>query len=227
MVHRRGQTRGRSSLADGAASPGASRRLRATSCAPSGQEWLEAARACRELYGDHAVVAFSELAAEVTTEVRLLAAIEAELALHSRAREDADVRVDPDGLARSLPGLKTIGAPALVASMGDPARFSNAAAFRSFTGLAPKASETGDTDRKGQPMSKAGGSLLRTTLVRAADTARRQDPQLAAIYFTQMVKRATSHLGAICVVAAELAARALVAMAGERPTSSATSTVDR
>ena len=42
--------------------------------------------------------------------------------------------------------------------------------FRSFTGLVPEASETGDTDRKGQPMSKAGSSLLRTTLIRAADT---------------------------------------------------------
>ena len=34
-------------------------------------------------------------------------------------------------------------------------------------------------------MSKAGSSLLRTTLVRAADTARKQDPQLAAGYLTQ------------------------------------------
>jgi hypothetical protein len=34
-----------------------------------------------------------------------------------------------------------------------------------------------ETDRKGQPMSKAGPSLLRATLFRAADTARRQDPR--------------------------------------------------
>jgi hypothetical protein len=38
-------------------------------------------------------------------------------------------------------------------------------------------------------MSKAGSSLLRTTLIRAADNARRQDPQLARIYYTQMVER--------------------------------------
>jgi hypothetical protein len=47
-----------------------------------------------------------------------------------------------------------------------------------------------NTDRKGQPMSKAGSSLLRTTLIRTADTARRQDPQLARIYYPQMVERA-------------------------------------
>ena len=70
--------------------------------------------------------------------------------------------------------------------MGRSSRFPGAAHFRSFTGLAPKASETGNTDRKGEPMSKAGSSLLRTTLVRAADTARKQDPQLARIYYVQM-----------------------------------------
>lgn len=31
-------------------------------------------------------------------------------------------------------------------------------------------------------MSKAGSSLLRTTLVRAADHARKADPQLARVY---------------------------------------------
>lgn len=70
-----------------------------------------------------------------------------------------------------------------------PGRFPTGKQFRSFTGLAPKASETGNTDRKGEPMSKAGNRLLRTTLIRVADNARRQDPQLAQIYYVQMVER--------------------------------------
>ena len=56
-------------------------------------------------------------------------------------------------------------------------------------------------------MSKAGSSLLRTTLVRAADNARKHDPQLARIYYVQMVERGKDHLGALCVVAADLAER--------------------
>jgi hypothetical protein len=96
--------------------------------------------------------------------------------------------------------------------MGDPARFAAGKKFRSFTGLAPRASETGETDRKGQPMSKAGSSLLRTTLVRAADTARKQDPQLARTYYQQMTERGKDHLGALCVVAASLAERAWTVM---------------
>ena len=96
--------------------------------------------------------------------------------------------------------------------MGDAHRFATAAKFRAFTGLAPKASETGNTDRKGQPISKAGNRLLRTTLVRAADNARRVDPQLARIYHVQMVQRGKDHLGAVCVVAAHLAERAWTVM---------------
>ena len=175
-------------------------------------QWLTAAKAALELYGDHPAIAFQDLAAEVTTEVRLLRATQAELAGHATKREGCYRQVDPAALARSLPGLATIGGPALVATMGPASRFATAAKFRCFTGLAPKASETGQTDRKGQPISKAGNRLLRTTLIRAADHARRQDPQLARIYWTQMVQRGKDHLGAVCVVAAHLGERAWAVM---------------
>jgi hypothetical protein len=83
--------------------------------------WLTAARAALELYGDHPAMAFTELAAEVTSEVRLLRATQAELEVHARKREACYQRVDPAALARSLPGLATIGGPALVATMARPA----------------------------------------------------------------------------------------------------------
>lgn len=180
-------------------------------------EWITAAKASIDLYAGHPAVAFSDLAAEIATEVRLLRATQNELAAHAAEREIAYRFVDPAGLARSLPGVAAIGGPALTAAMGDPARFPNAKAFRSYTGLAPRASETGDTDRKGQPMSKAGSSLLRTTLVRAADHARKQDPQLARIYYVQMVERGKDHIGALCVVAAHLAERFWVVMNRQMP----------
>jgi transposase len=127
--------------------------------------------AAMELYGDHPAVPFGELAAEVATEVRLLKAIEAELALHAAARERHYLQVDPGQLARSLPGFAEISAPVLVASMGRPGRFPGASRFKSYVGLAPRASQTGESDRKDQPMSKAGPSLLRSAFVRAADGA--------------------------------------------------------
>ena len=180
-------------------------------------EWLTAAQAAIELYAHHRAVAFTDIAAEIATEVRLLRVLEHELATHATAREDAYTNVDPDGLARSLPGIADIGGPALVAKLGDPARFRHGKQVRAFTGLAPKASETGDTDRKGQSLSKAGPSLLRTTLVVAADTARKQDPQLARIYYIQMVERGKNHLAALCVVAATLAERAWIVLKRQTP----------
>ena len=174
--------------------------------------WIAAAEAAVELYAGHPAVAFADLAAEVATEVRLLRTVQAELDAHAAERERCYRWVDPTGLARSLPGLAEVGGPAVVAAMGDPARFGRGAQFRAFTGLTPRASETGDTDRKGQPMSKAGSSLLRTTLIRAADHARKQDPQLARIYYLQMVERGKDHLGALCVVAANLAERTWAVM---------------
>ncbi len=180
-------------------------------------EWIAAATSALELYRDHPAVAFDAIAEEIATEVRLLRAVEAERARHAAAREDRYMVVDPEQLARSIPGFSTIGGPALVACMGDPARFARGKQFRSFTGLTPKASETGNTDRKGQAMSKAGSSLLRTTLIRAADHGRRHDPQLARIYYIQMVERGKNHLGALCVVAANLAERAWTVMTRNTP----------
>ncbi|HVH20819.1 MAG TPA: transposase [Pseudonocardia sp.] len=169
--------------------------------------WRAAAAAALELYGDHPAIAFTDLAAEVLTEVRLLQAVRTELAGHAAARAEAYRFTDPAALAASLPGLAEVGAPTVTAIIGRAGRFRTGKQFRSFTGLAPRASETGNTDRKGQPMSKAGNRLLRTTLIRAADNARRQDPQLARIYYVQMVERGAEHLKACCVVAAHLAER--------------------
>ena len=179
--------------------------------------WRAVAAAAVDLYDDDPAVPFEDLAAEMASEVRLLRAVLAERDNHARHRESAYQAVDPDGLARSLPGISQIGGPVLVAAMGDPGRFTNAAAFKRFTGLTPKASETGNTDRKGQAMSKAGPRRLRDQLVQSANTARQIDPQLAHIYFTQMVERGAHHQKALCVVAARLAERAWLVMARGTP----------
>ena len=55
--------------------------------------------------------------------------------------------------------------------------------------------------------------MLRSTLFRAADTVRRQDPQLVRIYYyQQMTERGATHLKACCVVAGHLAERAWAVM---------------
>ncbi len=179
--------------------------------------WLDAARAAVELFGSSDAVPFDALVEDLTTEIRLLEALEAARVPHERRREAAYRALDERGLARSLPGIGEKGAPLLVAVMGRPERFKSADRFCSFTGLAPKASETGETDRKSQAMTKAGNRKLRRCLYRAADTARKEDPQLARIYYTQMVERGAPHTKALAVVASHLARRAWRVLVERRP----------
>ncbi len=171
------------------------------------EAFLAAAGEAVALYGDTDAVAFEALAADLATEITLLDAIEAARAPHERRREELYGRVDPEGLARSVPGVGEKGGPLAVAVVGRAGRFPNADAFCAYTGLVPRASETGETDHKGQAMTKAGNPKLRRMLYRAADTARKEDPQLARIYWTQMVERGANHTKALAVVAAHLARR--------------------
>jgi hypothetical protein len=116
----------------------------------------------------------------------------------------------PAGLARSLPGLATIGG----LPWPPPWQGQSLRQRQQVPLLHRPTPSVGDRQHRpqGQPISKAGNRLLRTTLHRAADHARRQDPQLTRIYHTQMVQRGNGHLGAVCVVAAHLAERAWTVM---------------
>ena len=181
------------------------------------QAWLAAAEEAVALYGDTDAVPFEALAADLATEIALLETLEAARAPHERRREQRYTAVDPAGLARSVPGVGEKGAPLVVAIMGRPGRFANADRFASFTGLVPKASETGETDRKNQAITKAGNRKLRRMLYRAADTARKEDPQLARIYWTQMVERGATHTKALAVVGAHLARRLWRVLHDQRP----------
>jgi transposase len=115
------------------------------------EAWIGVARESVELYRGHPAVAFEDLAGELATEARLWRAIETEHAGHAQVREAAYRQVDPDELARSIPGIAIVGGPVLVATMGRPGRFPDADSFKAFTGLTPRASQTGITDRKANP----------------------------------------------------------------------------
>jgi transposase len=144
-----------------AAGPARLRRLIATTSrgqlgAAKAQALRTAAAEAVALWDGDSAAALDDLAAEVASEVRLVRAAEAERARHQHARDTAFACVDPAGLAASLPGFGPVGTSQLVATMGRPGRFPHASAFKAFTGLTPRANQTGQTDRKHQPMTKAG-----------------------------------------------------------------------
>lgn len=180
--------------------------------------YLRAAEEAVELYGDSGAASFGVLQEELAAEISRLEVAEAALRPLERRREEAYREVDPTGLARSLPGIARVGAPLGVAFTGRPGRFPSGDRYASYVGLVPRSSETGETDRKGQPMTKAGNRKLRRMFVRAADTARKLDPQLARIYHVQMVERGAHHTKALAVVAAHLARRFWARWSGARRT---------
>lgn len=67
--------------------------------------WIRAAREAIDLYGDSDAVPFDDIAADISSQVRLLRAAQAELKAHAEAREAAYRACDPEGLARSVPGV--------------------------------------------------------------------------------------------------------------------------
>lgn len=149
---------------------------------------------------------FAELADDIASEVRVVAALDAEIAtIEDRIDALYDER-DPSGIVRSAPGLGVTLAAGILGRTGDLCRFANLAGVRSFTGIVPKIDQSGLTDgHKG--ITKTGDPGLRQTLYLAADLARKVDPTLAARYHRLVVTQGKHHISAVNSVAPVLMTR--------------------
>lgn len=106
---------------------------------------------------------------------------------------------------RSVPGAGRVCAPQILGRLGDPTRFANLAAVRSFAGLVPAADSSGQADGHRGP-TKAGDSCLREALFIAADHARKVDPTLAVRY-QRLMLAGKHHDSTVCTLAAVLLTR--------------------
>lgn len=96
-------------------------------------------------------------------------------------------------------------------------RFPNVESFRQWTGMTPTANQSGNAQTKGLPITQAGPSLIKATLFLDANVARQWDPQLARIYYNQMVLYGKHHTQATCAVASHLANRIYAVLKEKRP----------
>jgi hypothetical protein len=149
---------------------------------------------------------FSELAADIAAEVRVIRALSEEIGRLDARIESLYHRADPTGIVVSAPGLGVTLAAAVLAFFGDLDRFANLAGVRSFTGLVPKVDQSGNAHGHGGP-TKTGDPGLRMVLFLAAEHARRTDPRLAAKYYRLVVEEGKHHDPALCHLAATLATR--------------------
>jgi transposase len=162
-------------------------------------------------------VFFVELQDEIARELRLMETEEAESeSLESRISEIYH-KLHPSNNLCTIPGVGEHTAPIFLAAIGDPARFRNQSAFANWTGAVPRSRQSSNMEAKGLRMTKAGPSIMRMALFQSGDIGRRWDPQMAAIYYKQMVSHGKNHKQALGAVMTHLGARVLKVLLEDRP----------
>lgn len=118
-----------------------------------------------------------------------------------RAGEYADK--DLVKLLCSIPGIGTTTALALIAEIGDIARFSGPKALVAYAGLDPKVRQSGYTLSRNTRLTKRSSPYLRRSIYIAATIAKRWSPSMHATY-TKKRAEGKQYKEAIIVVARRL-----------------------
>jgi transposase len=121
---------------------------------------------------------------------------------------------------RNLETLKGVGqdsAAIYIAFIGDIQRFPSLGDFLGWTGLIPFSRQSGDAQARGLRITKAGPNLVKATAFLNAGIARLWDPQIAAVYYRQMVQQGKHHLQAACACATHLLTRIYAVLRDGRP----------
>ena len=160
---------------------------------------------------------FTELQEEMSRELRLMETEEAES--DSLAQRIAELyrKLHPSNNLRTIPGVGEHTAPVFLSAVGDPTRFRSQSAFANWEGVVPGARQSSNTEAKGLRMTKAGPAIMRMGLYQAGDIGRRWDPQLAAVYYREMVYHGKNHKQAMGAVMSHLGARVLAVLKEDRP----------
>jgi transposase len=160
---------------------------------------------------------FDDLQDEIACELRLMEGEEEEVRRVSERIEELFRELHPDEHLRTIPGIGVRTAQVFLAVIGDPKRFRNQSVFANYTGVVPGASQSADTEAKGLRMTKAGPAMMKRALFQAGDIGRRYDPQLAYLYYREMVNHGKTHLQAMGAVMSHLGARILAVLRDNRP----------
>lgn len=133
--------------------------------------------------------------ASVDGDLRLLEAVEAELAsttaeIAGMLRDDASVK-----LLMTLPGVSMIVAQALLSALGDPGRFESGDKAASYLGLVPSTRQSSDRCHHG-PITKQGNSHARWLLVQAAQHLDKHPGPLGA-FFRKIAKRKNRNVAVV------------------------------
>jgi transposase len=155
----------------------------------------------------HGGIDFAELSEDIAAEVRVINALNTEIANLDERIEVLYAQADPDGIVVSAPGLGVTSAAGILGRIGDMGRFDNLSGIRAFTGMVPKVDQSGLSDNPHHGITKKGDPGLRQAIFLAADAARKVDPTLAARYHRLMTTGGKHHVSAVCAVGTVLITR--------------------
>ncbi len=136
---------------------------------------------------------FTNLQDEIAREIRMLEADEAESEALARRIAELYQKLHSSDNLRTIPVVVEHTAPIFLATVGDPVRFSNQSAFANYERVVLGARQSSNVEAKGLRMTKAGPSIMRMALYQAGEIGRRWDPQLATVYYRQMVYHGKNH----------------------------------
>jgi len=152
---------------------------------------------------------FADLQEEVACELRLMEAEEGEAESLARHIKELYRKLHPEDHLQTIPGVGEHTAPVFLAGVGEPGRFRNQSAFVNWNGVVPGAKQSSGVEGKGLRMTKGGPAIMKWGLYQAGDVGRQWDPQLAYVYYRQMVYHGKTHNQAMGAVMSHLAARIL------------------
>lgn len=179
---------------------------------------IDQARQVVAFYGDPPPIDYPRLQAFLSRELDRLETLEAQKhALQLKQLRPLYRQLYPQRHLESLQGVNQDSAAIYIAFVGDVKRFPSLNDFLGWSGMIPFSSQSGMAQVKGLHITQAGPDLIKRTAFLNANVARLYDPQIAAVYYDQMVNKGKHHLQALCACATHLLTRVFVVLRDNRP----------
>jgi transposase len=170
------------------------------------------------LYGPTgAFLNYDLLQEEVRREQARLELIETQHAQLQKVVHRLYRQIHPSRNLESIPGVGPDGAAAFASLIARPQRFGSLRQLRGWSGMVPYSKQSSSSQIQGLKLTQSGPRLIRKFAYLDADVARLSDPQLAALYYDQMVNKGKHHCQAVCACATHLLDRILVILRENRP----------
>jgi transposase len=160
---------------------------------------------------------FAALQDEIARELRLMETEEAESDAIARRIDGLYRELHPSDNLRTIPGVGDQTAPIFLAVVGDPARFPSQSAFANYNGVVPDSRQSANTEAKGLRMTKAGPAIMKWALYQSSQIGRRFDPQLAWVYYHEIMNNGKNHKQAMGAVMSHIGARILAVLRENKP----------